>query len=183
MSTVTGPTDTIREYPVTIGETLRRAAGYLARHGWTREHLLYDAHDRCQRRCQCHHTGRYPASILGAIRIALCGAPRWFLHPATTPPGVVDAYAAVVEALSEHLERFGAAGLYAPIWLWEQHPGRTAPEVIAALHAAASTALRIPLPIVEQPLATVIDLAGHGKQRAGQAGTGAGDGALFDLTA
>jgi hypothetical protein len=181
MTGIAGPTGpSHHSYPTTVGEALRRAAGHLARHGWTRDHLLYDAHDRCQRRCQCHHTGRYPASVLGAIRIAVCGGPRWFLHPATTPPGLVGAYAAVVDALADHLEGFGDAGLRGSIWLWQQHPGRSLQEVVAALHAAASTAPCTPLLIVEQPLAPVIDLASRSTPRVGQVGDRE---RLFDLTA
>ncbi|MEV6493362.1 hypothetical protein AB0M20_32790, partial [Actinoplanes sp. NPDC051633] len=57
---------------------LDRAADYLTRYGWISTGL-YDAHDGCTAKCRCHGTGTYPASILGAIRYAVFGAPRWHL--------------------------------------------------------------------------------------------------------
>ncbi|GGQ79636.1 DUF6197 family protein [Couchioplanes azureus] len=113
---------------------LDRAASYLARHGWLPSGL-YDAHDGCTRKCVCHRTGAYPASIIGAIRYAVFGQPRWYLDLADGQ--ALHDYTAAVEWLNTYLIATGHAGLHAPIFAWQTTPGRTVVDVCAALHAAA----------------------------------------------
>ncbi|MFB6396713.1 hypothetical protein [Polymorphospora lycopeni] len=126
--------------PTGIPDTLHLAAAYIGRHGWTRDHRLYDSHDNCQRDCPVHRTGMFPASILGAVRAALVGRPKWYLT--STPPGTPEAYAATLDHLNYHLSSYGAAGMRAPVIPWSNAPRRTLAEVVAALRAAASTAPR-----------------------------------------
>ncbi|MEV7229699.1 hypothetical protein AB0M79_22130 [Polymorphospora sp. NPDC051019] len=128
--------------PATIGQTLTHAAAYIERHGWTRDHRLYDAHDNCQRNCPVHRSGMYPASIIGAIRAALVGRPKWFMT--STPPGMTEAYAATLDHLNHHLTSYGAARMRAPVIPWSHAPGRTPAQVTTALRAAATTAPRAP---------------------------------------
>ncbi|BCJ65874.1 DUF6197 family protein [Polymorphospora rubra] len=128
----------MRVRPTTIPDVLRYAAAYIGRYGWTRDHRLYDAHDGCQRDCPVHRSGMYPASILGALRCALAGRPKWYLT--TTPDGTTEAYAASLDHLNHHLSNYGAAGVRAPVIPWSHAPRRTPAEVVAALRAAASTA-------------------------------------------
>ncbi|MDZ5447163.1 hypothetical protein U2F26_31375 [Micromonospora sp. 4G57] len=117
-----------------VHAVLDRAALYLGRYGWTPAGL-YDTHDGCTAKCACHRTGTYPASVLGAIRAAVFGGPRWYLT------GVTDAdrhtYSAAVEWFNTYLIAVGHAGLHAPVFAWETLPGRTAAEVTEALCAAA----------------------------------------------
>ncbi|WP_422750746.1 DUF6197 family protein [Micromonospora sp. WMMD1219] len=128
MSTVTAlPTGNVHA-------VLDRAALYLDRHGWTSTGL-YDAHDGCRAKCACHRTGLYPASILGAIRAAVFGQPRWYLT------GITDAeqhaYSAAVEWFNTYLIAVGHDGQHAPVFAWETTPGRTPAHVTQALCAAA----------------------------------------------
>ena len=121
-----------------VGDTdliLDRAANYLARHGWIPTGL-YDIHDRCTRKCLCHITGTYPASILGAIRYAVFAAPRWYLD--TSTPDDRHAYTAAVEWLNTYLIAIGHAGQHASVFDWQTRPGRTRTDVCDALHAAAT---------------------------------------------
>ncbi|MEU5826572.1 DUF6197 family protein [Micromonospora tulbaghiae] len=117
-----------------VHAVLDHAALYLGRYGWT-PNSLYDIHDGCTAKCACHRTGTYPASILGAIRAAVFGQPRWYLT------GVTDAdrhtYSAAVEWFNTYLIAVGHAGLHAPVFAWETLPGRTAGDVTEALCAAA----------------------------------------------
>lgn len=140
--------------PTTIAATLTTAARYIEQFGW-HSGYLYDNHTGCAR-CACHRTGYYPASIIGAIRAALTGRPKWFMD--TTPPGTTEAYAACLDHLNHHLTAYGAAGTRAPALIWQSTPVRTPAQVIAALRAAASTA---PPGRLYEPtaLAPVIDLA------------------------
>jgi hypothetical protein len=154
-----------------IADTLRSAAGYIARHGWYPGYL-YDAHDRCMRRCAVHRTGLYPASVLGAIRAVLCGGPRWYLD--TCPPEVTAAYAAAVDHLTDHLTSYGAAGMRETPLMWSAVPGRTPAQVVAALRAAASTA---PAGPVVPALAPVLTLP----TRSTAGPTGGGDATLHTL--
>jgi hypothetical protein len=124
--------------PSTVAAALVAAAFYIERYGWTGQHPLYDDHDRCTRNCECHRTGRYPASILGAVRAALVGQAKWYME--STRPGTVEAYTACLDHLDHHLTEFGSAGLHAAAMAWQDAPGRTAAQVAAALRAAASTA-------------------------------------------
>ncbi|MFF0471487.1 hypothetical protein ACFYPX_29125 [Micromonospora zamorensis] len=118
-----------------VHAVLDRAALYLGRYGWTPTGL-YDAHDACPAKCACHRTGTYPASILGAIRAAVFGRPRWYLT------GITDAdqhtYSAAVEWFNTYLTAVGHAGLHAPVFDWETLPDRTPADVIEALRAAAN---------------------------------------------
>jgi len=141
--------------PATIGAALNAAARYVQRYGWTSEHYLYDTHDDCARRCECHRSGYYPASILGAVRAALIGRAKWFVD--TTMPGTQEAYVACLDHLNHHLTTLGAAGLRAPALVWQAAPSRTARQVAGALRAAASTAP--PGALDPFALAPVIDLA------------------------
>ncbi|NYH40308.1 hypothetical protein HNR22_000035 [Micromonospora jinlongensis] len=117
-----------------VHAVLDRAALYLGRYGWTPAGL-YDAHDACPANCGCHRTGIYPASILGAIRAAVFGRPRWYLT------GITDAdqrsYSAAVEWFNTYLIAVGHAGLHAPVFDWETLPGRRPADVIEALCTAA----------------------------------------------
>jgi energy-converting hydrogenase Eha subunit A len=114
---------------------LDRAADYLQRHGWTPDRL-YDDHSGCTLRCSCHRTGSYPASIIGAIRAAVFGRPRWYLD--TADPAARHAYTAAVEWLNTYLIAIGHTGLHAPVFDWQTAPGRTCADVLGALRAAAT---------------------------------------------
>ena len=114
---------------------LDRAARYLTRYGWTPTGL-YDPHDGCTRKCACHRTGTYPANMLGAIRVAVFGHPRWYLDTATTAAQRHE-YTAAVEWLNTYLIAHGHARLHAPVFDWQAAPGRTLTDVCDALHAAA----------------------------------------------
>ena len=117
-----------------VAEILTNAAGYLARYGWITSGL-YDSHDGCTSKCPCHRTGTYPGSILGAIRYAVFGAPRWYL---TTADGqALHDYTAAVEWLNTYLIAIGHAGLHASVFDWQTAPGRTRADVSRALHDAA----------------------------------------------
>ncbi|MCA2219520.1 DUF6197 family protein [Jidongwangia harbinensis] len=121
----TGTTDTI----------LDRAADYLARHGWNPT-SLYDSHENCTHKCRVHRTGLYPASMVGAIRVAVFGRPRWYLDTADGQ-GLHD-YTAAVEWLNTYLIAHGHAGLHAPVFDWQAAAGRTLIDVTSGLHAAAT---------------------------------------------
>jgi hypothetical protein len=113
---------------------LDRAAAYLTRHGWN-PNSLYDAHNGCTAKCACHRTGTYPASLVGAIRAAVFGQPRWFLDTANAT--ALHDYTAAVEWLNTYLIAIGHAGQHAPVFAWETRPGRTRSHAIAALRDAA----------------------------------------------
>lgn len=117
-----------------VDTILDRAGDYLILHGW-RPTGLYDTHDGCTRKCACHRTGRYPASILGAIRYAVFGQPRWYLDIADGPS--LHDYTAAVEWLNTYLLAIGHAGLHAPIFAWQTAPGRTVIDAADAMHHAA----------------------------------------------
>ncbi|MET8146888.1 hypothetical protein ACIBSW_14090 [Actinoplanes sp. NPDC049668] len=117
-----------------VDRVLERAADYLADYGWIPAGL-YDAHDGCVRRCVCHRTGNYPASVIGAIRVAVFGAPRWYLD--TAPADSRHDYTAAVEWFNTYLIAIGHAGRHASVFDWQTAPGRTRADVCAALHAAA----------------------------------------------
>jgi hypothetical protein len=129
-------TATIAALPV--GNTdviLDRAADYLSRYGWIPTGF-YLSHDTCHGKCRSHRTGRYPASMLGAIRVAVFGMPRWYLDTATDTDR--HTYTAAVEWLNTYLIAIGHAGRHAPVFDWQTTPGRTQADVCDALHAAAT---------------------------------------------
>jgi hypothetical protein len=128
-------TTTVAALPTgTVATVLDRAADYLLRYGWTPTGL-YDAHNGCTARCACHHTGTYPASILGAIRHAIFGVPRWYLD--TADDTARHDYTAAVEWLNTYLLAIGYAGHHACLFDWQANPGRTHTDVCDALHHAA----------------------------------------------
>jgi hypothetical protein len=114
---------------------LERAANYLARHGWIPAGL-YDAHNACTAKCACHYTRMYPASIIGAIRFAVFGAPRWYLDTATEQDR--HDYTAAVEWFNTYLIAIGHAGRHASVFDWQTAPERTHMDVCDALRAAGS---------------------------------------------
>ncbi|MEV6493074.1 hypothetical protein AB0M20_31295 [Actinoplanes sp. NPDC051633] len=127
---------TITALPVGNTDTvLDRAADYLTRHGWNPA-SLYDAHDGCTRKCRVHRTGTYPACMVGAVRAAVFGHPRWYLDTAEVT--ALHDYTAAVEWLNTYLIAYGHAGHRAPVFAWENAPGRTRIHAIAALQYAAS---------------------------------------------
>ncbi|MEU8657448.1 DUF6197 family protein [Actinoplanes philippinensis] len=148
----------------TIGSTLHAAGEYITAHGWHRGYL-YDDHRTCSRGCAVHRTGLYQASIIGAIRAALVGAPKWDLD--TLPPQVraevAEAYGATTGHLNTHLIHRGARGLSAPALMWQAAAGRTALDVIAALRDAAATAP--PQQLCDLGRAEVVDLATYRSTR------------------
>lgn len=128
-------TTTITALPTTTADViLDRAAHHLIRYGWT-PLGLYEAHRNCPLKCRAHRTGGYPASILGAIRCAVFGAPRWYLD--TAEPADLHTYTAAVEWLNTYLIAIGHAGQHATVFDWQTAPGRTATEVCEALQIAA----------------------------------------------
>lgn len=142
---MTATTTTITALPVgTVAEILDRAAGHLTRYGWVPTGL-YDAHNGCAPReledgrrvsCPCHATGTYPASILGAIRIAVFGAPRWYLDTASETDR--HTYTAAVEWFNTYLLAVGHAGQHGTVFDWQIAPGRTANHAASALRTAAT---------------------------------------------
>ena len=114
---------------------LDHAADYLQRYGWT-PCGLYDSHDGCTLKCSCHYTGTYPASLIGALRFAVLGRPRWDLDTATDDTR--HAYTAAVEWLNTYLIAIGHSCLHAPIFDWQAAPGLCAADAISALRAAAA---------------------------------------------
>jgi hypothetical protein len=120
----TGNTDTVLDH----------AADYLTRYGWTPSGL-YDSHRQCPLKCRVHGTGGYPASIVGAIRCAVFGAPRWYLDTATDTAR--HDYTTAVEWLNTYLIAIGHAGQHASIFDWQTTPGRTLSDVCDTLHSAA----------------------------------------------
>jgi hypothetical protein len=101
-------------------DILRRAACYLLTHGW-RQGGLYAGSSHTPAAC-----------AIGAIGMAACGGR---LAP-TNPRGARPTYRAAVTVLHTYLHRV-TGGQYRSIGAWNDAPGRTAAEVIAALHAAA----------------------------------------------
>src|SRR4051794_26397148 len=100
--------NTITALPIGTTDTvLDRAADYLARNGWTPVGL-YDVHNGCTRPCICHVTGTYPASMVGAVRVAAFGAARWYLD--TAGDDSRHEYTAAVEWLNTYLLAYGHAG-------------------------------------------------------------------------
>jgi hypothetical protein len=125
-----------------IGSTdliLKTAADYLADYGWTPVGF-YDSHTGCTERCACHRTGTYPASVIGAIRYAVFGAPRWYLD--TSDGDKLHTYTAAVEWLNTYLLAVGPARMHASVFDWETTKGRNGLHVISALQHAA-TAYRL----------------------------------------
>jgi hypothetical protein len=114
---------------------LDTAARYLARHGWIPTGL-YDNHDGCTRKCMCHRTGTYPASLIGAIRYAVFGIPRWYVDTATDTDR--HTYTAAVEWLNTYLIAHGHAGQHGPVFDWQTCPGRDQADAYGALRAAAT---------------------------------------------
>ncbi len=134
--TVPEITTTTRALPIDGTATiLADAARYLARHGWISTGL-YNAHSGCTRKCRCHVTGTYPASIIGAIRYAVYGLPRWYLD--LTSDSDLHAYTAAVEWLNTYLIAVGHAGQHSPLFAWQTSPGRTTADVLGALRDAAT---------------------------------------------
>jgi hypothetical protein len=119
----------------TADVVLDRAADYLTRHGWTPAGF-YDPHRNCPLKCRACRTGGYPASILGAIRVAVFGQPRFYRDTATDADR--HAYTAAVEWLNTYLIAVGHAGQHASVFDWQTTPSRTAAQVCDALHAAAT---------------------------------------------
>jgi hypothetical protein len=113
---------------------LDQAAAYLKQHGWT-PIGLYDTHSGCTRTCLCHRTGTYPASVIGAIRATVFGAPRWYLDTASDNDR--HRYTAAVEWLNTYLLAIGHTGAYACLVDWQTTPGRIPADVTGALRAAA----------------------------------------------
>ena len=107
----------------TPADLLRGAALYLRRHGWIQ--------DDYYRPASSHTATTPPACAVGAIAMAAYGhavdAPS--LH---TEPEVKDFHRAV-DALDGYLQDTHAADLYT----WNDTDGRTAEQVITALHEAA----------------------------------------------
>jgi hypothetical protein len=129
-------TATITALPTgTVAEILDQAADYLTRHGW-KPTGLYDNHRNCPLKCGVHRTGGYRASILGAIRVAVFGAPRWYLD--TASPDDLHTYTAAVEWFNTYLLAIGHAGQHGTVFDWQTSPGRTRIHAIAALQHAAS---------------------------------------------
>jgi hypothetical protein len=121
------------EVCVTPADTLRAAALYLEHHGWT-QHTLYNLEKLIT---------FPPACAIGAITIAAYGRPTD--EPGNTADPSFRDYMRAFDALEDHLD---AEGLTDPQpdddpslpWgapVWNDTPGRTADEVIAALRAAA----------------------------------------------
>ncbi|MEV6845462.1 hypothetical protein [Actinoplanes sp. NPDC051411] len=113
---------------------LDQAADYITRHGWIPT-SLYQAHRNCPLKCRVHRTGGYPASMLGAIRVAVFGMPRWYLDTADSE--ALHTYTAAVEWLNTYLLAVGHARQHACLFDWETAPERTRADVIAALQYAA----------------------------------------------
>lgn len=129
---------TITDTPATTADTatiLDQAANHIADHGWTPTGL-YQPHRNCPLKCTVHRTGGYPASMLGAIRVAVFGAPRWYLDTAT--PDDLHTYTQAVEWLNSYLLVYGPGRMHASVFDWETAHGRNGLHVITALHRAAS---------------------------------------------
>jgi hypothetical protein len=126
-------------------EILTAAARYLAEYGWTPTGV-YDPHNGCTGQSSCtitgadncwpRLTGKYPASIIGAIRYVVHGAPRWYLD--TTDGEALHAYTAALEWFNSYLLAVGRARMHASVFDWETAPGRNGLQVISALHHAAA---------------------------------------------
>jgi hypothetical protein len=123
----------------TVDQVLDRAARYVARHGWLPSGL-YEVHRNCPLKCRVHRTGGYPASILGAIRVAVFGQPRWYLDTATD----IDRhlYTAAVEWFNTYLLAVGHAGQHGTVFDWQTTEGRDLGDVYTALRAAATAYTR-----------------------------------------
>jgi hypothetical protein len=129
----------------TIDVVLDRAADYLTRNGWDPTGP-YEAHNGCTEKSPCRITdaekcwprltGRYPASMIGAVRVAVFGHPRWYLDTAESEP--LHDYTVAVEWLNTYLIAHGHAGKHASVFDWETTPGRTRIHVITALRYAAT---------------------------------------------
>lgn len=119
----------------TPADTLRRAAYYLQRHGWTRGAYYATT-----------NTDTPPACVTGALAVAAYGYPHPDPYTDTFHPDSPDAdrWHAFVTAeyqLSHHLglkpadrDSLEPETLYG----WNDDPTRTGHEVIATLHAAAN---------------------------------------------
>lgn len=136
---MTAPTPSPRVWrrPLDPATVLRTAAKYVAVYGWHCPPGFYGSHPVNPRRPEM-----LPASMLGAIRAAVVGSPKWWL--ATVPPPartVIGAgHAAAVEHLVWFLETVGHADLATVAWLWERNPTRVRRDVVEALTAAAGCA-------------------------------------------
>lgn len=128
-----------------VDTVLEQAADYLTRNGWIPTGL-YDVHNGCTEKLPCRVTGaekcwpvltrRYPASILGAIRYAVFGIPRWYLS--TADDEALHTYTAAVEWFNTYLLAIGHAGQHDSVFAWQTIPGRSTRQVSDALHAAAT---------------------------------------------
>jgi hypothetical protein len=128
----TTPTEPTRSVPA----TLTAAADYLDRFGWT-PRGLYDAHSGCRNiKCGLHRSGTYPASVTGAIRVAVYGHARWFLDLSSDITAQA-AYTAALEWLNSYLLTYGPARCHASVFDWQSTPGRTRTQVSDALRVAA----------------------------------------------
>lgn len=123
--------------PLAPAVVLRTAGKYIARYGWHCPPGLYGPAARDPRRPEF-----LPASMLGAVRAAVYGIPKWY--PETVALEVREQVLAGYAAATEHLVVFlatnGHAELATDVWLWERNPTRSPRDVLGALHAAAACA-------------------------------------------
>ncbi|MBB2941819.1 hypothetical protein FB565_001523 [Actinoplanes lutulentus] len=117
-----------------VDDLLYRAAAYLTCHGWTPKGL-YKTHGRCFSICPEHGPFCYPASTLGAIRVAVFGHNVVRLDNISAEAR--HTYTAAVEWLNTYLLAVGYAGQHASVFDWETAPARTRVHAIGALQEAA----------------------------------------------
>ncbi|MFI7431866.1 hypothetical protein ACIBPB_33375 [Micromonospora sp. NPDC049836] len=110
---------------LTPADTLRCAARYLELHGWTQGVYYRVTHD----------SPFPPACAAGAIGMAAHGRCLFVPHDETAKPGVRD-YTRALDALSDFLDLSGDTSCNDPLD-WNDHPRRTAEQVIITLRAAA----------------------------------------------
>jgi hypothetical protein len=121
----------IAEVDVTPAQTLRGAALYVQRHGWTQHHYYWRT------------PGKLPAACaLGAIGMAAHGQALDNPQDITLPAWL--AFHGAYETLNDYLELGGHYTVLdedlfdqSSIGNWNDHTDQTAEQVIAALHAAA----------------------------------------------
>ncbi len=114
----------------TPADTLRQAAAYLRRHGWIQHRYFSDP-----------SVATSPACAVGALYVASHGRPNTDPHrdlfdeDTTTDAHVefLNAELALTLFLARHRADTPARGVYR----WNDHPARTATDVIATLYAAA----------------------------------------------